>query len=50
MVVSDYFVHLEVPTFYGFVLAAREEIGMFLGEFNASDGIDMACKRNFKFS
>ena len=50
VVVSNDFIHLEVPAFDGFILTAAEQIRMLLGELEASNAIDMSCEGDLQLS
>lgn len=42
MIVTDNFVHLQVPTLDGLVLSAGKEIRMLLRKLKCSDGVDVS--------
>lgn len=44
VIITDYFVHLQVPAFDRLILSAGEEIRMLFGELKCADGIDVSSQ------
>ena len=50
MVVSDYFIHLEIPTFDHFVFASTKHVRMSVGYSQTTDCHDVTSKRQLELA